>query len=298
MKGARGLALAAWLGGAACGPRPGAIDVSAYDYRDTRDLVRFVAGAARALEQEGLEVLRDPRRCPVCAGENYLYVYDMDNTCLFHAGMPELVGKNLADITDIEGKPVSRMTGEALANPENPHGWVHYTWWAPGKFHPVPKSSCNFRVRLPDGREVFVGGGLDYPHEEREFVRIVVDSAVRLIETRGRAALAAIADPAAGFQYREVRLFAFQPGGRLLISPVLGDSRIGLDLAACVDETGNRPFERAIQQLETEPHAWQIFMARSRTERQLVKKILFLRKTTLDGEPLFVGAVTDLPQPP
>ena len=298
MRQMRWLVLGAWLGGAACGVRPDPIDVSVYDYRDTRELVRFVARAARALEQDGLEVLRDPARCPVRAGDNYLYVYDLDNTCLFHAGMPDLVGKNLAEITDIEGKPVSRLVRVELANPENPHGWVHYTWWAPGKFHPVPKSSCNFQVKLPDGRDVFVGGGLDFPHEEREFVRIVVDSAVRLIEARGRDAIATIADPAAGYQYREVRVFAFQPGGRLLISPVLGDSRIELDLAACVDETGHRPFERAMRLLETEPHAWQIFMARSRTERQLVKKILYLRKTVLDGEPLFVGAVTDLPQPP
>jgi hypothetical protein len=298
MKSAGWLLPVAMLWGASCGVPPASVDVSAYDYRDTRDLVRFVHDAARLLEREGLGVLGDPGRCPGWAGQSYLYVYGLDNTCLYHAGMPELVGKNLADITDIEGKPIAQMVLAALADPANPHGWVHYSWWQPGKFYPVPKSSCHFKATLPDGRALYVGGGIDYPHEEREFIRIAVDSAVNLLDARGAAALQTLVDPLSPYHYREVRVFAFRPGGHMLISSVLGDNRIEMDLTACADEVGHRPFERAVRLLDTEPAAWQIFMARSRTERQLVKKILYLRRTVLDGEPLFVGAITDLPQTP
>lgn len=290
--------LLALVWGAACGRPADRIDVSAYDFRDTRELVRFVHGHALALQQLGLAGWKDGRGFRSRSGGNYVYVYDLDHTCLYHAGMPELVHRNLKDITDIDGKPVAELIREALANPVNPHGWIHYTWWKPGKFYPVPKSSCHFRVKLPGGREVFVGGGMDYPHEEREFIRIAVDSAVGLIGREGAEALDRIADPLSPYQYRDVRVFAFQSGRPPLISPVLGDSRLDMDLATCTDEVGHRPFERAMQQLETGPASWQIFMARSRTERRLVKKILYLRKTVLDGETLYVGAITDLPQTP
>ncbi len=298
MKTGQPLILMALLWGAACGRHPDAIDVSAYDFRDTRELVRFVHGHALALQRLGLAGLNELRRDPGRAGGNYVYVYDMNNTCLYHGGMPDLVQKNLKEVTDIDGKSIAGLILEALDNPFDPHGWVHYTWWEPGKFYPVPKSSCHFRATLPDGREVFVGGGLDYPHEERAFIRIAVDSAVALIAAKGSEALDIISDPLSSYQYRDVRVFAFQPGRSPLVSPVLGDSRLDMDLTTCTDEVGHRPFERAVQQLETEPTTWQIFMARSRVERQLVKKILYLRKTALNGEPLFVGAITDLPRTP
>jgi len=283
--------------GAACGKRPTGIDVSAYDYRDTRELVWFVHRAADALERDGLSCLKNPDLCTVRSGGNYLYIYDLQGNCLYHAGMPDLMHKNLSEISDIDDKPIQQMILEALENPQNPHGWVHYTWWKPGKFYPAPKSSCHFQVTL-DGQEVFVGGGLDFPHEEREFIRIAVDDAVRLIKEKGAAALDIITDPASAYQYRDVRVFAFRPDGSTVISPVLETSRFKLDLLACTDAVGHRPFARAVKHLETDPVAWQIFMAKTRGERHLVKKVLYLRKITLDSEPLFVGAITDMPQTP
>ena len=298
MNRAQVIGLAGMLLAAGCGRAPSGIDVSAYDYRDTRDLVRFVHDASELIEREGEGGLAALRRGRGQRADFYVYIYDREGTCLYHAGMPELEKQNLSEIRDVEGRPIQRLVLEALEDPENPHGWVHYTWWAPGKFYPVPKSSCHFRVTLPDGREGFVGGGLDHPHEEREFIRVAVDSAVRRIATDGRAALDGLADPAGAGSYREVRVFAFRPDGRIVLSPVLGESRIGLDLTACEDEVGHRPFQRAVQQLETEEAVWQIFMARVRAERQLVKKVLYLRKTVLEGEPLYMGAVTDLPLTP
>ncbi len=290
--------LAAVLLAAGCVRPTDVIDVSAYDYRDTRNLVRMVAGAARLLENAGLSALDGFREHCSPSGEYYLYVYDTEDVCLYHAGMPELVNQCLAGVTDIGGKSISRLIREALDNPDNPHGWAHYTWWEPGKFYPVPKSSCHFSIRLPDGRKVYVGGGLNHPHEEREFIRIAVDTAARLIQARGADALPAIADPLASCNFRDVRVFAFNAGGRMLISPVLGDNRIGLDLRRCADASGNRPFDRALNLLETQPAVWQAFIDYNRGERQPVKKTLYIRRTLLNNEPVYLGAITDLPHPP
>lgn len=292
------IALAAVLLAGGCGREAEPVDVSAYDYRETKNLVRMVAGAARRLEREGLAALDALSPQSSMSGEYYLYVYDLDDVCLYHGGMPELVGKRLSAITDIEGRSVSRLVRDALNNPENPHGWVHYTWWTPGKFYPVPKSSCHFKARLPDGREVYIGSGLDHPHEEREFLRIAVDSAANLLESRGGEALPLIADPLSEYNYRDVRIFAFRADGTLVISPVLGDSRIHVDLSNCRDEAGNRPFDLALRLLETQPAVWQGFIDRSRDERQPIKKTLYLRRIELDQAPLYIGAITGLPHPP
>lgn len=277
-----------------------ALDLSAYQYRDTRDLVRFAYAAARVLERGGLDSLDSFRahRDRYRTSEFYLYIYDMHGKNLFHAGMPRLEGRNLSDLSDINGKKVLRLIMRALDDSDNPHGWVHYSWWEPGKFYPVPKSSCHFRVKTPEGELLFAGAGIDYPHEEKEFVRIAVDGAVALIGKKGQAAIAEIADPTSEFNFRDVRVFAFYPDGTLLISPVLDDRAVPLRLLECRDEVGNPIFAGAVRQLETQDRVWSVFMARSRYQRELVKKCLYLRKTRLDGKVICVGAVTDLPQPP
>jgi hypothetical protein len=282
----------------ACSNSRDGLDLSAYNYNDTKNLVRFVHNAAIKIENSGLAATEEYKSPKGINKDFDLYVYDMQGINLFHAGTPEVENMNLRNITDIEGKRVIDLVFEALNNPENPHGWVHYTWWEPGKFYPVPKSSCHFKVKMPDGREVFVGSGINYPLEESEYARITVDSAVNLITAKGSAALAVMENATSSYNFRDIKVFAFRPDGKIVISPILGDSLVSTNLLSCVDEVGNKPFEHALKQFGKQTAVWQIFMAKSRYERQLVKKTLYLRKTMLNNEPLYVGAVTDLPQTP
>lgn len=282
----------------ACSSSSDSLDLSVYRYNDTKRLVRFVHTAALKLERGGISALTEYKVKKGTASDYYLYVYDLEGVSIFHAGMPELENRKLRDIRDKDGKRALDMVYEAVNNPDNPHGWVHYSWWEPGKFYPVPKSSCHFKAKLPDGREVIVGGGINYPLEETEFIRIAVDSAVHLIEAKGDSALAIIEDAASCYNFREVKVFAWREDGEIVISPVLGDSLFQTNLLECSDESGHKPFLRALEQLQGKDYAWQIFLAKSRYERNLIKKTLYLRKTTLDAEPLYVGAVTDLPQTP
>ncbi len=276
------------------------IDLGMYQYRDTRDLVRFVYDASLRLQRDGLESLDYFRRhaATFATPENYLYVYETGGTNIFHAGMPELEGKNLLYVTDKNGKPITKLILQAIGNPNNPHGWVHYTWWEPGKFYPVPKSSCHFKVVTPEGKEVFIGGGIDYPQEEKEFIRIVVDDAVSSLERNGMRAIQEIADPVSEYNYREVRVFVFSADGSMLISPVVNAPFQKMNIVDCVDEVGHKPFEKALKRLEKKDRTWEVFFAKSRYRRGLIKKCLYLRKMNMNGKEVYVGAVTDLPQPP
>lgn len=283
-----------------CQSRYEKLDLIVYQYRDTKDLVKFVYDASLRVEQDGLKSLEYFRnnRQQLFSTDRYLYIYDMKGVNIYHAGMPNLEGKNLWNLTDKNGKKPIQMVIAALADKNNPHAWVHYSWWEPGKFYPVPKSSCHFKVTTPEGRQVFIGGGLNYPHEEKEFIRIIVDDAAQLIKEEGESAFAEIADPASHYNFRDVKVFAFTPEGKLFISPVMNDSLTEFKLMDCADEMGHKPFAKALNELKDKDFVWEIFLAKNRYQRTLVKKSLYLRKTYIAGKEIFVGAITDLPQPP
>jgi hypothetical protein len=283
-----------------CQSRYEGLDTSVYQYRDTKDLVKFVYDASLMLKNDGLkslEYFRNNRQLNFTP-DRYLYIYDMNGVNIYHAGMPNLEGKNLWNLTDKNGKKPIQMVVAALADKNNPHAWVHYSWWEPGKFYPVPKSSCHFKVTTPEGRVVFVGGGLNYPHEEKEFIRIIVDNAAQLIDKKGESALSEIAEPSSPYNFRDVKVFAFTPEGKLLISPVMNDSLTEFKLMDCADEMGHKPFEKALRELKNKDSVWEIFLAKNRYQRTLVKKSLYLRKAYIAGQEIYVGAITDLPQPP
>ena len=275
------------------------LDLTAYQYRDTKYLVKFVYDAALMLKRDDIKSLNYFRnnRNFFNTPDHYLYIYDMNGTNIYHAGMEHLEGKNLWDVTDKNGKKITQLVLNALEDKNNPHAWVHYSWWEPGKFYPVPKSSCHFKVKTPDGKELFVGGGLNYPHEEKEFIRIIVDDAVQLIKEKGQKALVDISNPVLQYNYRDVRVFAFRPDGKILISPVINDRLSQIKLLECVDQVGHKPFAKALKKLESKDSAWEVFMAKNRYQRMLVKKYLYLRKTMIAGKEIYVGAITDLPQP-
>ena len=124
-----------------------------------------------------------------------------------------------------------------------------------------------------------------------------MDDAVQLIKEKGQKALVDISNPVLQYNYRDVRVFAFRPDGKILISPVINDSLSQIKLLECVDQVGHKPFVKALKKLESEDSAWEVFMAKNRYQRVLVKKYLYLRKTIIAGKEIYVGAITDLPQP-
>jgi len=275
------------------------IDLSRYEFRDTKKLVKFAYHAAEIIRKKGITCIDSFKKNRDNFGNNdfYLYIYKFDGENLFHAGIKEFEGQNLADVLDLDGKAIHKSVITALENKKNPHAWVHYNWWKPKRFYPVPKSSCHFKVITDEGGKLYVGAGMDFPHEEKEFIRIIVDTAVDLIQKKGKEALEKLKDPTSQFIYREVRVFVFDDEGKTLISPVLNYSPVEINFLESKDAAGHKPFERALTSLKDRGSTWEVFLAKSRSRRILLKKILYLRKIKLNDEIIYVGAVTDMPEP-
>jgi len=282
-----------------CGNKQYEPDLSMYDYQDTKNLVRFAFDASERVRKEGMEAIQyfKENRNLYNTKDFYLYIYDLEGKNLFHAAIPEFENSKLKEITDINGKKAINLVLEALQNKNNPHAWVHYSWWNPGSFYPVPKSACHFKIETPDGYSLFVGAGMDYPHEEKEFIRIAVDSAVDLLKDDPEDAIDKIKDPQSSFIYRDVRVFIIDESGEPVISPVLNISPVQVNFIECTDEAGHQPFKKALSELADQEATWQVFMTQHRDKRVLTKKVIYLRKTLYNNELIYVGAVTDLPSP-
>ncbi len=276
------------------------LDLSMYQYRDTINLVRFVYKAKLLLEKKGPEAIEHFRnnRDIYRTSDYYIYIYDMEGNCLFNAGVNDLEGKNIIEYTDRKGKKVLKMILKALEEEDNPHSWVHFSWFELGKIYPVPKSTCNFRVKDKEGKDYFIGGGMNHPPEEKEFARIIVDCAARLLEEKGREALDEIGDSKSIFNYRDVYVFVLLSTGETLISPIVDETILDIHLFDTVDEVGHKPFLNAVEDLEDKDSTWQVFMTKSRYQRTLSKKALYLRKADMDGQLVYVGSITDMPSPP
>ena len=276
------------------------LNLTMYQYHDTKNLVKFVYDASLILKKDSMKSLTYFRnnRNLFYTPDYYLYIYDMKGTNIYHAGMKNLESKNLWNVTDKNGRNIQQLILDALQDKNNPHAWIHYSWWERGKFYPVPKASCHFKVKTPEGQELFVGGGINYPHEEKEFIRIIVDDAAQLIEEQGPMALKDISNPVSKYNYRDVRVFAFRPDGGILISPAINSTFAQTNFLDCTDEVGHKPFRKALQELQSADRAWEVFMAKNRYKRELIKKSLYIRKVIMDGKEIYVAAINDFPEPP
>lgn len=56
----------------------------------------------------------------------YIFIGDAAGTSLAHGGNPRLVGKNLTELKDVDGKAFVKEGIEILKN--KPNGWVDYKW--------------------------------------------------------------------------------------------------------------------------------------------------------------------------
>jgi len=56
----------------------------------------------------------------------YPFVYDMSGNCVAHGARPALIGKNLFDLKDQDGKYLIREMIDIAKGPGS--GWVNYKW--------------------------------------------------------------------------------------------------------------------------------------------------------------------------
>lgn len=84
----------------------------------------------------------------------YVYVYDMNGVALAHGNNPKMVGKNLLELKDQEGKAMIKEM-IATAKSGDGKGWVDFKW--PNPTSKTIEQKSGYVIRVDD---MLVGSGI------------------------------------------------------------------------------------------------------------------------------------------
>jgi len=83
----------------------------------------------------------------------YPFIYDMKGNCVAHGARPALIGKNLLDLKDQDGKYLIREMVDIANGPGS--GWVDYKW--PNPLNNKIEDKASYVAKMGD---YFVGVGV------------------------------------------------------------------------------------------------------------------------------------------
>ena len=87
--------------------------------------------------------------------DSYVFLMDFDGKMLAHPMSPALIGQNVLDRKDKEGKLLFKEFVEVAKS--KGEGWVGYMWANPGD--PAPRKKITFIYRVP-GKDLLAGAGI------------------------------------------------------------------------------------------------------------------------------------------
>jgi hypothetical protein len=264
-----------------------------YMYEDTRQLVYFVEKAAREVEKRGPESFREfsVRGSRWLNDRHYLFIYDINGVCLFHPAIPQLVGRHLLDLKDMNGRPIGQWINDIGQRPEpDASGWIFYLWAAPTDLTPTWKISYVRKAIGPDGKIYLVGSGIHYFKIETIFVRRCVDRAVKLLKSQGeKIAFAHFRDPASRFSFCDTYIYVLNDKGQCLVDPAFPNLEMR-DLTQFKDALGHYVVKEMLRRLQNHDTAWVQYMLPKPGSTLPSRKLAYLHKVKVNGQTLIVGA--------
>jgi|SRR5208282_3160527 len=107
-----------------------AFAASAAEFGTKEEAVAMVKRAQAMFKKDGaeatLKAVSDPSVAAFHDRDLYPFIYDVKGTCVAHGARPALIGKNLFDLKDQDGKYLIREILD-IANGSGT-GWVDYKW--------------------------------------------------------------------------------------------------------------------------------------------------------------------------
>ncbi|MGZ3238533.1 MAG: cache domain-containing protein [Burkholderiaceae bacterium] len=121
------------------------------------EAVAFVKKAVAHLKKHGKQKayadFADPQNKQFHDRDLYIFVYDLKGICVAHGNNPKMVGKDLSQMKDANGKTIIQDFIE-LVNTKG-SGWVEYSWPNPITKNVEMKSS--YIVKVDD---ILLGAGI------------------------------------------------------------------------------------------------------------------------------------------
>lgn len=265
-----------------------------YVYDDTKQLITLVEDAATLMEQKGEVAFKDfgVKNSKWFNDKYYLFVYDLDGNCLFHAEQPGLVGKNLISFKDAAERPVIELITAVGKKPgANASDWVFYLWEIPNHYAPYWKTSYVRKVIMPDGKIYVVGSGFFKMKIEKAFIQERVDMAADLVLSAGKeVAFNEIRNPHSAFQVLGSSVAVLDEHGNVIANPLF-PMVVQKNIADFHDITGRVVFDEMAKTLQYTDRGWQAFLWSNYENNIPVRMLLYVRKVKIGNEEFFLYGV-------
>ena len=107
-----------------------AFSASASEFGTKDEAVTMVKRVQDMFAKDGADAtfkaVSDKSIAPFHDRDLYPFIYDMSDNCVAHGARPALIGKNLIDLKDQDGKYLIREMVDIASGAGN--GWVDYKW--------------------------------------------------------------------------------------------------------------------------------------------------------------------------
>jgi signal transduction histidine kinase len=267
--------------------------LSLYAYSDTRTLVSLVEDAAALIARDGEGAFKEfgQKDSRWFNDDYYVFVYTLDGVCAFHPITPELIGKNIMALRDLNGKPLIREITDIGRKPEDgASGWVFYLWQDRIQLSPAWKSAFVRKVKAPDGQIYVVGSGSFNIKVEKIFVERRVSSAADLLASAGKdEAFKQFRDPASRFVFLDSYIFVLDQQGRTLVDPAF-PTMAGRNLSEFQDAVGFYAIRDVLKKLAQADEARVLYLWPKPGSTTPSRKLIYARKVVVGGETLVVGS--------
>jgi signal transduction histidine kinase len=275
-----------------CGQTPNSqVDLTQYQFRETRNLVNFVNEAAELFSEKGKDAFVEfaEKDSKWFSGTRYIFIYDLSGVCVFHPVLKELVGKNQLGLTDINGKPIIQLIQAIASNTKKPYGWIHCFWAEPGEIFPSWKNIYVMRVKGPDGKIYAIGSGTYNNRIELTFMTDIVDSAANLIQKEGSDAYIHLLDKSSIFYFNDTYIFVQALDGKLLVDPSY-PTNIGRNVIDFKDYSGTMVIQEMLKKLKKDDVVRIQYMWPQPGQFNPSKKIMYARKVIYGTDTVVVGS--------
>ena len=269
--------------------------LSQYLYEDTRQLVALVELAASLIEREGEAAF--PRfgvkNSRWFSDQRYLFVYNANGKCVFHPIEPQLVGQDLIQLKDLDGRPMIAMITEVGKKPQaDASGWIFYFWEeSPKSRVPAWKSSYVRKAVAPGGTVYLVGSGLYNIKMERSFLEERVDRAAELIMAKGKdAAFEELRNRACPLHILNTYVTVTDSHGDIVVDPAFPTLVKKRNLLDFRDKTGRNISAEIAAGLKDKDRMWLLYIWPKGEAGRLARHMMYVRKVTVEGEVFHVSA--------
>lgn len=268
---------------------PGAFAQS-YDNPETNNLVKLVKDAAALITADGENAFAD-FRVPDTRwfhGDVYVFVWELNGDRVVYPADLANEKQNLADLADLNGKPIGRLIIEAA---KAGGGWVHYYWpLRNGKKAYRWKSTYVLPAESPTTKKKYlVGCGLYDLPAEKVFLTDTVDTAAALLVAKGTAAFENLNDRADRFIFSDVYVFVINSDGVEVVDPLFPEF-VGRNIMDLKDTDGRPAVRDMFEKAQHDKGVWlQYTWPRPGTLKPSVK-LSYVRKVTINGAVYLAGA--------